>query len=83
MYSVEKATLGVGKVYLTPEEKKKAEEIWQLVKQEDDEKFKMFSHNEIEEMILVNKLDPLLQGLWEKKESLLLEDFKAKCKVSE
>lgn len=83
VYSVEQATLGVGKVYLTKEEREKANVIWRLVKQEEDEKYKPFSHNEIDEMVLANKLDPLLQELWEKRESLLVEDIKEKCKVSD
>ena len=81
---MERATLGVGKVYLTKAEREKANIIWRLVKQEEDEKYKHFSHNEIDEMVLSNKLDPLLQELWEKRESLLVEeDFKEKCKVSD
>ncbi|XP_078365624.1 uncharacterized protein LOC144649903 [Oculina patagonica] len=84
VYSVEKATLGVGKVNLTKQERDKANVIWRLVKQQvEDEKYKKFSHNEIEEMVLANKLDPLLQELWEKRESLLVDDFAEKCKVSE
>lgn len=83
VYSVEQATLGVGKVYLTKEEREKANEIWRLVKQEEDEKYKKFSHNEIDEMVLANKLDPTLQELWDKRESLLVEDIKEKCKVSD
>ncbi|XP_068698957.1 uncharacterized protein [Montipora foliosa] len=83
VYSVEQATLGVGKIYLTKEEREKANEIWKLIKQEDDEKYKTFSHNEIEEMVLADKLDPLLVELWEKKESLKVEDIKEKCKVSD
>lgn len=85
VYSVEKATLGVGKIYLTKEEQDKANVIWRLVKQEEDEKYKMFSHNEIIEMIRANKLDQSLQELWEKRESLLVhvEDIKEKCKVSD
>lgn len=84
VYSVEKATLGVGKVNLTKPEREKANDIWRLVKQQgEDEKYKKFSHNEIEEMVLVNKLDPLLQELWEKKASLLVDDIAEKCKVSD
>ena len=80
---MEKATLGVGKVNLTKPEQKKADAIWGLVKQQGgDEKYKEFSRNEIEEMILVNKLDPLLQDLWEKKESLQV-DMAEKCKDSD
>ena len=76
IYSVEKATLGVGKVNLTDQERKKAHAIWRLVKQQgEDEKYKKFSHNEIEEMVLANKLDQLLQELWDKRESLLVDDF--------
>lgn len=83
VYSVEKATLGVGKVNLTKPEQDKADAIWGLVKQQGgDEKYKEFSRNEIEEMILVNKLDPLLQDLWEKQESLRV-DMAEKCKVSD
>lgn len=85
VYSVEKATLGVGKIHLTQQEQDKANVIWRLVKQEEDEKYKMFSHNEIHEMIRANKLDRSLQELWEKRESLLVhvEDTKEKCKVSD
>ena len=75
--------MGVGKIYLTKEEREKANEIWKLIKQEDDEKYKTFSHNEIEEMVLADKLDSLLVELWEKKESLKVEDIKEKCKVSD
>lgn len=82
VYSVEHATLGVGKIYLTKEEREKANEIWRLVKQEGDE-YKKFSRNEIEEMVLVNKLDPSLEELWKKRESLLEEDIKEKCKISD
>ena len=79
---MEQATLGVGKVYLTKEEREKANTIWRLVKHEEDERYKKFSHNEIDEMVLANKLDPLIQELWEKKKSLSVEeDFKEKCKV--
>ena len=81
---MEQATLGVGKVYLTKEEREKANTIWRLVKHEEDERYKNFSHNEIDEMVLANKLDPLIQELWEKKESLSVEeDFKEKCKVAD
>ncbi|CAH3030822.1 unnamed protein product [Porites evermanni] len=84
VYSVEQATLGVGKVYLTKEEREKANTIWRLVKHEEDERYKNFSHNEIDEMVLANKLDPLIQELWEKKKSLSVEeDFKEKCKVAD
>ena len=76
MYSVEQATLGVGKVYLTKEQREQANVIWKLVKQEEDEKYKPFSHNEIDEMVLANKLDPMLQELWEKRASLLVDDIK-------
>ena len=80
---MERATLGVGKVNLTKPEQEKADAIWELVKQQGgDEKYKKFSRNEIEEMILVNKLDPLLQDLWEKRESLRV-DMAEKCQVSD
>ena len=82
VYSVEQATLGVGKIYLTKEEREKANEIWEIVKQEGDE-YKKFSRNEIEEMVLVNKLDPSLEKLWKKGESLLVEGIKEKCKISD
>jgi len=77
------ATLGVGKVNLTPTEQKKADGIWSLVKQGGDKKYEGISRNEIEEMVLVNKLHPLLQDLWEKQESLLVDDIAEKCKVSD
>ena len=81
---MERATLGVGKVYLTKPEREKANIIWRLVKQEEDEVYRKFSHNEIDEMVLADKLDPLLQELWEKRESLLVDqDFKEKCQVSD
>ena len=35
-------------------------------------------------MVLTNKLDQLIQELWEKKKSLSVEeDFKEKCKVAD
>ena len=78
------ATLGVGKVNLTKPEQEKADAIWRLVKQHGGgKKYEEFSRNEIEEMVLVNKLDPLLQDLWEKRESLRVEDIAEKCKVSD
>ena len=82
---MEKATLGVGKVNLTESERKKANTIWRLVKQQQggDKKYEKISHNEIEEMVLANKLDPLVQELWEKRESLLVDDIAEKCKVSD
>ena len=85
MYSVERATLGVGKNYLTTQEKEKAHTIWGLVKQRgEEEKYQKLSRNEIDEMVLANKLDPLLQELWEKRESLLVIDFTTeKCKVAD
>ena len=83
---MERATLGVGEVYLSKLERDKANEIWRLVKLQqlegEDEKYKKFSHNEINEMVLASKLDPLLQELWDKRESLLVDDFKEKCNVS-
>lgn len=84
VYSIEYATLGVGKNYLTNEEKEKANIIWKLVKQQgEDEKYKNFSHNEIDEMVLAKNLDPRLQELWDKRESLLVDDFKEKCNVTD
>ncbi|RMX45186.1 hypothetical protein pdam_00022662 [Pocillopora damicornis] len=84
VYSIEYATLGVGKNYLTNEEKDKANIIWKLVKQQgEDEKYKNFSHNEIDEMVLAKNLDPRLQELWDKRESLLVDDFKEKCNVTD
>lgn len=84
VYSIENATLGVGKNYLTKEEKEKANTIWRLVKQQgEEEKYKNFSHNEIDEMVLANSLDPLLKELWEKRESLLVDDFQEKSKVTD
>lgn len=83
VYSVEKATLDAGKISLTKEEQEKANEIWKLVKQEDDEYKDKFGRNEIEEMVLVNKLDPFLEDLWKKRESLVLDDIKEKCKISD
>lgn len=78
---MERATLGVGKVKLTKAEREKADDIWRLVKyQQGDKKYEKISRNEIEEMVLVNKLDPLVQDLWEKRESLQVDD---KCKVSD
>lgn len=84
VYSVERATLGVGKVNLTKSEQEKADDIWRLVKhQGEDKKYEGFSRNEIEEMVLVNKLDPLLKDLWDKRESLLVDDIAEKSRVSD
>lgn len=69
---------------MTNEEKEKANIIWKLVKQQgEDEKYKKFSHNEIDEMVLAKNLDPRLQELWDKRESLLVDDFKEKCNVTD
>ena len=69
---------------MTNEEKEKANIIWKLVKQQgEDEKYKNFSHNEIDEMVLAKNLDPRLQELWDKRESLLVDDFKEKCNVTD
>lgn len=81
---MERATLGVGKVNLTKSEQEKADDIWRLVKhQGEDKKYEGFSRNEIEEMVLVNKLAPLLQDLWDKRESLLVDDIAEKSRVSD
>ena len=69
---------------MTNEEKEKANIIWRLVKQQgEDEKYRKFSHNEIDEMVLAKNLDPLLQELWDKRESLLVDDFKEKNNVTD
>ena len=69
---------------MTNEEKEKANIIWKLVKQQgEDEKYKNFSHNEIDEMVLAKNLDPRLQELWDKRESLLVDDFKEKSNVTD
>ena len=69
---------------MTNEEKEKANIIWKLVKQQgEDEKYRKFSHNEIDEMVLAKNLDPLLQELWDKRESLLVDDFKEKNNVTD
>ena len=69
---------------MTNEEKEKANIIWKLVKQQgEDEKYKKFSHNEIDEMVLAKNLDPRLQELWDKRESLLVDDFKEKSNVTD
>ena len=69
---------------MTSEEQEKANVIWRLVKQQgEDERYKNFSHNEIDEMVLAKNLDPRLQELWDKRESLLVDDFKEKCNVTD
>ena len=69
---------------MTNEEKEKANIIWRLVNQQgEDEKYKKVSHNEIDEMVLAKNLDPLLQELWDKRESLLVDDFKEKNNVTD
>ena len=69
---------------MTNEEQEKANIIWRLVKQQgEDERYKNFSHNEIDEMVLAKNLDPRLQELWDKRESLLVDDFKEKCNVTD
>ena len=69
---------------MTSEEQEKANVIWRLVKQQgEDERYKNFSHNEIDEMVLAKNLDPRLQELWDKRESLLVDDFKEKSNVTD
>ena len=69
---------------MTNEEQEKANIIWRLVNQQGEvEKYKKVSHNEIDEMVLAKNLDPLLQELWDKRESLLVDDFKEKNNVTD
>lgn len=80
---MEVAALGVGKISLTPEEKRKSDEVWYLVKKFGGEYgVSKYSHNEISEMILAGNLHPALQDLLDKNQDILAEEFAEKCQIA-
>lgn len=82
MYTVEVAALGVGKLSLTLEEKRKSDEVWYLVKKFGGQYVIKYSHNEISEMILADNLHPDLQDLLDKNQDILADEFADKCQIA-
>ncbi|XP_031564076.1 uncharacterized protein LOC116299545 [Actinia tenebrosa] len=81
VYTVEAAALGVEKISLTQEEKRKSDEVWFLVKKFGGRLVSKYSHNEISEMILADNLHPDLQDLFDKNQDILADEFADKCKI--
>jgi len=82
VYTEATSAVADNKIPLTNEESRRSQEVWFLVCRMGGP-YSKYSHNEINEMVIANKLHPELQELLDKHQDVLANEFQLKCNVSE